>query len=119
MIFIPAPLHVQSLRVANSNLHPLSEVVVSWAKPNGGNEIESYNIVWYHFQLNGRQSLLGSKYYHHISNEINFTSTITNLQPGIQYEVKIRAVNSQSYSPYISTYIATGKSNFLITTSYK
>ena len=105
VFFIPAPGSVRSLRVLNSVSTSLCEIMISWSKPDGGDEIKQYYIKWY---KHGRYQLGGYKYVEHISKTINYSYTVTNLQFETQYKLFVVPTNSAGTGFYQSTVITTG-----------
>ena len=81
-------------------------MIVSWIKPDGGDEVDQYHIEWY--QYNRYQSS-GYKYVEHILGVVNYSFAIINLQSETKYNIWIAAKNSEGYGHYQSADITTGK----------
>ena len=94
------------MRVLNSVSNATSDVIVSWKKPHGGDDINQYYIKWHQQGSNYRS---GYKLIKHIVGKVNYTSTITNLQSGFEYEISVCAKSSAKDGIYQSKYITTGK----------
>ena len=80
-------------------------MIVSWSKPNGGNEINQYYVQWYQ---TGKIQDSAYKYVEHIFGKVNYSFVITNLQSGIKYSVSIVAINIGGHGIYKSADIITG-----------
>ena len=106
-VFVTAPGSVRLLRVTNSISNSTNKVIVSWHKPDGGDDIDQYYIEWYQ---NGSEHRSGYRYVNHVSRKFNYTFAITNILSVTKYRVWVVAKNFEGYGSYQSANITTGKS---------
>ena len=98
------PGSVRLLRVLNA-VNSSNEIFVFWNKPEGGDEIDQYYIEWYQ---NGRHSRSGYRYVKHKPKKMNYSFTISNLQPGAKYKLWIAAENSGGFGSFKTANVTTG-----------
>ena len=101
----PVSEGVRLLQVSNSALHSTNKAVVSWRKPDGGDDINQYYIEWYQDGSNQRS---GERYVKHVSKKVNYTIAIANLQSATSYKVLVCVNNAAGNGSYQTAYVTTG-----------
>ena len=102
------PGRVQLLRLSNTIFNSSNVVIVSWRKPDGGDEIDEYFAEWYQ---QGSDQRSGFKYVDHVSKRINYFFKVTDLQFKTKYIFWVYAKNSAGYGSFETAYITTGNSS--------
>ena len=82
------------MNIAPSRSNSLSEIVVEWRSPEGGDAIFQYEVKWKHFDVTKNAIV------YHLYGKTNYSYTITNLQPATTYDVQIGAINVQNFQVY-------------------
>ena len=133
--FFTVPRRVRYLRVLNSVYNSTNSLVVSWNKPDGGDEIKHYLVTWYQqytYQVPYRERYwssyqyriqtayrhLGSRRVAHNIEKRNFDFTIVNLPSETIFQVSIGATNSMGSSSSSIT-IKTGRYFLFISVGVK
>ena len=89
----------RELTASLSPSNPLEEIVLEWRSPAGGDAITYYLLQWSH--LNPEKDI------NHISGQIYYSETITNLNPATSYNVWICAMNSAGCGSYTAFKVIT------------
>ena len=110
-VFILVPESVRHLQVSHSVFNSKSEATVYWREPIGGDDVNQYYIEWYQ---NGTDQQIEIKSVEHLAEKVNYTFTISNLQPATTYKVLIRGSNSAGNGSHQTTYITTSSYRLLV-----
>ena len=83
------------------------QICVSWAKPNGGNEINEYLLSW----TNSENQMFNAKM-DHLTFIDSYKHIMRNLQPGETITLNIRAANDEGDGPETTTQLKTSEASF-------
>ena len=81
--------------------------MITWRKPDGGNEIDQYYISWNQLK-HGRFESRGYSYIQHIPEKIHYNFTIAGIESGALYNIHVVAKNYAGQGNYLSNYVTTG-----------